>query len=208
MKIALLISDATLHAHVASVLGAAGHAVVSEAGDVVVTDDARRAGKLRAIDPVLPILVVTHGDDVLARVAALRAGADDALAAPFHASQMVARVDALGRRASLVPKPSDVVEADGCTLDLAALRATRGAHSEELSPLEVTLIRYLVRHRGRAVTRAELLEHVWRHSSSMETRTVDMTVARLRKKIERDASEPAVIVGVRGVGYRWMGTLR
>jgi DNA-binding response OmpR family regulator len=202
VRVSVLVTDASLRAHITTVLSAAGHAV-EERGDVVITDDAARAEKLRARDPSLPILVITQGDDVLARVAALRAGADDALAAPFHASQMVARVDALGRRASLVPKHSDVVDADGCALDLAALTATRATHVEELSPLEVTLIRYLVRHKERAVTRAELLEHVWGHSSSMETRTVDMTVARLRKKIERDASEPKVIVGVRGVGYRW-----
>jgi DNA-binding response OmpR family regulator len=204
MRIAVLVGSAPLRADVTRALEGAGHVVVTDRGDVVVTDDAHRAEKLRAADPALPLLVITRADDVLARVAALRAGADDALAAPFHASQMVARVDALGRRASLVPKADDVVEADGCTLDLAALTASReGRPSEELSPLEVTLVRYLVRHRDRAVTRAELLERVWRHSSSMETRTVDMTVARLRKKIERDASEPRIIVGVRGVGYGW-----
>jgi DNA-binding response OmpR family regulator len=204
MRVAMLVTDPALGADIMRALEGAGHIVVDVDGDVVVTDDAKRAEKLRARDPALPLLVITRGDDVLARVAALRAGADDALSAPFHASQMVARVDALGRRASLVPRQEEVVEADGCTLDLAALRATRAGQVEELSPLEVTLVRFLLRHRERAVTRAELLEHVWGHSSSMETRTVDMTVARPRKKIERDASEPAVIVGVRGVGYRWM----
>lgn len=102
MRVRLLLSPEVpeLRADVERLLRSAGHVIAGEPGEpgepgeLVVTDDVRRAEKLRARDPALPILVITRGDDVLARVAALRAGADDAMPFPFHGSQMVARVDA------------------------------------------------------------------------------------------------------------------
>lgn len=140
--------------------------------------------------------------NVAARVAVLAAGADDAMTTPFHATQMVARTEALGRRAALLPLSHDVVTADGCTLDLCALTATRDGVAHELTALEARALRWLAMHSDRPVARDELLEQVWGHSAAMQTRTVDMTMTRLRKKIERDPAAPRIVRAVKGVGYR------
>ncbi len=164
-------------------------------------------GLLRARDEALPILILTDdglvADDVDARVAGLRAGADDALSVPFAGSQMVARVDALGRRARLVPRLPELIEADGCMFDLSRCVAVRDGKVVQLSPREVELIRWLHRHRERTVERREILEHVFHVSPEIETRSVDMAIATLRKKIEREPEKPAIIVSVKGLGYAW-----
>jgi DNA-binding response OmpR family regulator len=158
---------------------------------------------LRARDPVLPILLLTDRGLVEDRVAGLRAGADDCVEVPFAASQMVARVDALHRRARLVPPLPEVIEADGCMFDLARCLAVRDGTVIALSPREAELLRWLHRHRERAVERKEILEHVFRVSPNIESRSVDMAIATLRKKIERAPDRPAIIVSVKGLGYAW-----
>ena len=161
-------------------------------------------GLLRAYDEALPILALSEGiDEVDARVASLRAGADDALTAPFAGSQMMARVDALGRRAKLVPKLPDLLEADGCLFDLSRYVAVRDGQVTPLSPREVDLIRWLHRNRERTVERKEILEYVFHVSPDVETRSVDMAIATLRKKIERAPDRPTIIVSVKGLGYGW-----
>jgi DNA-binding response OmpR family regulator len=158
---------------------------------------------LRTRDPALPILLLTERGLVEDRVAGLRAGADDALEVPFHASQMVARVDALGRRARLVPPLPEIIEADGCMFDLARCIAVREGKLIALSAREAELLRWLHRHRERAVLRKEILEHVFHVSPNIESRSVDMAIATLRKKIEREPEKPAIIVSVKGLGYAW-----
>lgn len=210
--------SAPIHAAIAS----AGHEVVvltdaSRAIDacaVLVVSSVEEAASVRMRSARQAVLVVDPGAraedereraelNVAARVAALAAGADDAMTLPAPASQMVARVDALGRRAALLPTPRELLFADGCVLDLGALTATRDGVSHELTALEARLLRWLADHSDRAVSRDELLERVWGHSAQMETRTIDMTVTRLRKKIERDPSAPRVVRSVKGVGYRF-----
>jgi two-component system response regulator RegX3 len=207
-------------AAVARALTDAGHAVrtVTNVGDaidrvaVLVVANAESASFVRSRSATQAVLVVDAGardDDpveraernVAARVKALAAGADDAMTLPAHTSQMVARVDALERRAALLPQTHDRVERDGCVLDLCALTATRDGVAHEITELEAKLVRWLAMHADRPVPREELLERVWGHSREMATRTVDMTVARLRKKIERDASAPRIIRSVKSVGY-------
>lgn len=177
---------------------------------VIVAGSANLVGLLRMRDEALPILILTdHGldpageDGVAGRVAGLRAGADDALSVPFAGSQMIARVDALARRARLVPKLPELIEADGCMFELARCVAVRDGKVVPLSPREVELIRWLHRHRERTVERKEILEHVFHVSPDIETRSVDMAIATLRKKIERDPEKPAIIVSVKGLGYAW-----
>jgi len=159
--------------------------------------------RVRAAHRALPLLVLAPGDDVAARVRALESGADDCLPAPFAASQLAARVGALGRRAALVPAEPEAVEADGCVIDLARASAARGTAAERLTAREVAILRWLLRHRGRPVSRAELLEHVWGVAPTVETRAVDVAILGLRRKIERDAAAPRLVVSVRGLGYAW-----
>lgn len=162
-------------------------------------------GLLRSRDEALPLLALTEAgfDDVDGRVAGLRAGADDAVAMPYNMAQVAARVDALGRRARLVPKLPDLLEADGCMFDLSRCVAVRDGRVLPLSPREVELIRWLHRNRERTVERREILEHVFHVSPEIETRSVDMAIATLRKKIEREPEKPAIIVSVKGLGYSW-----
>jgi DNA-binding response OmpR family regulator len=159
---------------------------------------------LRARDPALPILMLTRDGSVEERVDALESGADDALATPFTGSQMVARVGALGRRGALAVRAPSILEIDGCFIDLDRAKAARGEEEPvSLTKRELELVRYLHRHRARAVTREELLEHVFEISPRAETRSVDMAIAVLRKKLERDPKSPNLILSVKSVGYRW-----
>jgi two-component system response regulator RegX3 len=163
--------------------------------------------RVRMERPALPILILTaHGseDD---RVKGLRAGADDYLVKPFGTAELLARIDALCRRASIAPADAEMLIIDGCVLDLGRCEARRDRASMALTPREVGILRWLHRHRTRAVSRVELLQTVWGApadaASELETRTVDMTIANLRQKIEREPAEPRIIVTIKGTGYAW-----
>lgn len=196
----------------ATVLSAAGHEVAlatqfEEADCVILAGDrdavVAHCRQLRDRDPALPILVLTAAGLVDDRVAALRAGADDCVEVPYHASQMVARVDALERRARLVPALPDLIAADGCVLDLSRCVAARDDRALALSAREAALLRYLHHHRARAVTREEILEHVFGVAPTIETRSVDVAIGALRKKIERRPEDPRIVIAIKGIGYAW-----
>jgi DNA-binding response OmpR family regulator len=159
--------------------------------------------RVRLSKPALPILLLTALGDVDARVLGLSQGADDALEVPFAPSQMMARATALTRRAARARREPEVLKVDGCELDLGAHVAKRGKVSVQLTAREVGVLRWLHANRERAVTRAELLQHVWGLSPNMETRTVDVAISALRKKIEVDAAAPRIVTSVRGTGYRF-----
>ena len=159
--------------------------------------------RLRKSRPGLPILMLTAKGAEEDKVRGLKVGADDYVTKPFGARELLARVEALARRMKSVPVEPEIVEADSCRFDLGRLEAQRGTKTIPLSPREVGILRWLYRHRARAVSRAELLEQIWGARADMETRTVDMTIAHLRQKIERDAAAPKIIVSVKGVGYAW-----
>ena len=116
---------------------------------------------------------------------------------------MLARVEALGRRARVAPAEPELIEFDGCSFDLGRCVAQRDGEPVPLTAREVGILRWLHRHRNRSVSRSELLEQVWGTVGTLQTRTVDMTIAKLRQKIERDPAQPAIIVTVTGVGYAW-----
>jgi DNA-binding response OmpR family regulator len=163
--------------------------------------------RLRMARPALPILILTARGSEEERVAGLGAGADDYLTKPFGTRELLARIEALRRRAAIAPADADRVEIDGCVLDLSRSQAQRDGASVALTARETGILRWLHRHRQRAVTRAELLQTVWGAPSNaieeIETRTVDMTIANLRQKIERHPAEPRIVVTVKGVGYAW-----
>ena len=159
--------------------------------------------RLRKARPGLPILMLTARGSEEDKVRGLRTGADDYVTKPFGARELLARIEALGRRAKAGPADPEVAEADECHFDFGRCEARRGRLVIALTPREVGLLRWLHRYRARAVPRAELLEQVWGAQADMETRTVDMTVANLRQKIERDPANPRIVVSVKGVGYAW-----
>jgi len=213
MRILVIDLDGRHAANLRTVLEAAGHelAVASAPplhidSEIVVLAGAaaiNTCALLRSRDDALPILLLTDRGLVEDRVAGLRAGADDSVEVPFAPSQMVARVDALGRRARLIPKLPELLEADGCLFDLSRCLAVREGKTTPLSPREADLIRWLHRNRERTVERREILEHVFGVSPDIETRSVDMAIATLRKKIERQPERPSIIVSIKGLGYAW-----
>jgi two-component system response regulator RegX3 len=159
--------------------------------------------RVRRLRPDLPILMLTARGSEDDKVAGFSAGADDYVAKPFGVRELLARVEAFARRARNAPATAEVIEAAGCRFDLGRHEAARDGRTEQLTPREVRILRWLYRHRNRAVSRSELLEEVWGVNADMQTRTVDMTIAKLRQKIERDPADPEIVVTVTGVGYAW-----
>jgi len=158
---------------------------------------------LREVRPRLPVIILTARGEESDRVKGLKLGADDYVVKPFGVKELLARVEAVLRRSA--ERPSDVreVKFPGGVADLERREARlSGGVRAELSEREAELIRYLAANSGRAVSRDELLERVWRTDpTGLETRTVDMQVARLREKLGDDSEEPRVLLTVRGKGY-------
>ncbi len=159
--------------------------------------------RLRKARPGLPILMLTAKGSEDDKVRGLATGADDYVTKPFGARELLARLEALGRRVKAAPSEPEVIEADDCRFDLGHCEAFRGKKSILLTAREVGILRWLHRHRARAVSRGELLEQIWAARPDMETRTVDVTIANLRQKIERDPANPKIVVSVKGIGYAW-----
>jgi DNA-binding response OmpR family regulator len=159
--------------------------------------------RLRETRPRLPILVLTARGAEEEKVQGLQAGADDYVTKPFGSRELLARIDALGRRARTPPEPPVTIELDGCRIDLGRLVADRGDGQVTLTAREAKILSWLHEHRTRAVSRAELLTEVWGASADQQTRTVDMTIANLRQKIETDPANPRIVVTVKGIGYAW-----
>ena len=159
--------------------------------------------RLRKARPEMPVLMLTARGAEEDKVRGLKMGADDYVTKPFGARELLARVEALGRRAGRGPAEPERMASDGCQFDLGRCEGRRGRKPFPLTLREAGILRWLHRHRTRAVTRAELLEQVWGAPGDLETRTVDMAIANLRQKIERDPAAPRIIVSVKGVGYAW-----
>src|SRR5579884_3231936 len=146
-----------------------------------------------------PILMLTARDAVPDRVRGLDAGADDYLVKPFALDELLARVRALGRRAGEITG-DDLLRAGDLTVDLARREVRRGEREIELTPREFDLLRYLLRHQGRVLTKDQILEHVWGYDSEATSNVVEIYIHYLREKIDRDQPRP-LIRTVRGVGY-------
>ena len=208
MHILIDVASDRLHAEIVDTLVRAGHTVERGSPSTCKTFDLALVGtpeiaeRLRRERPYGAVIVVTKLGDVPARIRALEVGADDAFDAGFPMSQAAARIGAAGRRAAMIPRPSEHVVVDGCTIDLSAATATRDGTVHPLTVREVEIVRYLVRHADQIVSRADLLHHVWRVAPGNETRAVDVAMVGLRGKLERDPSKPAIIQSVRGAGYR------
>jgi two-component system, OmpR family, response regulator len=156
-------------------------------------DELRRRGQ------VTPVLILSARRSVDDRVRGLQAGGDDYLTKPFAFAELLARVQALVRRASRSPEPTSLTVGD-LTLDLLTRKVTRGGTPIDLRPREFALLEYLMRNAGRVVSKTMILSHVWEYNFDPQTNIVDVLVSRLRDKIDR-TFEPKMIQTVRGVGY-------
>jgi DNA-binding response OmpR family regulator len=153
--------------------------------------------------PTLPVIILTARGEEADRVKGLRLGADDYVVKPFSVRELLARVEAVLRRSPERPNQVTKVRFPGGVADLARceVRFDSGKRSE-LSEREVDLLRYLAANAGRAISRDEILQRVWRlDPKRLETRTIDMHVAHLREKLHDDPDDPKVLLTVRGKGY-------
>ena len=153
--------------------------------------------RLRRQNNRVPVLILSAKASVDDRVRGLQAGGDDYLTKPFAFSEMLARVQALVRRATQVAEPSRLTVGD-LVLDLLSRSVTRGGDTIDLQPREFALLEYLMRNPDRPVTKTMILEHVWDYSFDPQTNVVDVLVHRLRGKIDPDKTR---LHTIRGVGY-------
>ena len=156
------------------------------------------AQQLRRVGIQTPILVLTARDASVDIVKALDAGADDYLTKPFSLDVFLARVRAVSRR-GLIPQPV-CLEAGGLTLNTATRAVMRDGKAISLTPREYSLLELLMRHKGRVLSRANIVEAVWGFQTDIEENTLDVFIKLLRSKIEL-ASTPKLIRTVRGIGY-------
>jgi two-component system OmpR family response regulator len=153
--------------------------------------------RLRAARRPVPVLFLSAKSSVDDRVRGLQSGGDDYLTKPFAFSELLARVQALIRRATQAPEATKLTAGD-VTLDLVSREVTRAGQAVALQPREFSLLAFLLRHAGRPVSKTMILEHVWDYSFDPQTNVVDVVVSRLRAKID---PEHARLETVRGVGY-------
>ena len=215
MHILVVEDDTVLARRIASTLTEAGH------DPIVVHDGEKGLDKTKAtpfdlivLDIILPgmdgfevlrhlraqhlasrVLMLTARGEVKDRVTGLQLGADDYLPKPFAMGELVARVNALGRR--YPEEPTLKLHVGDLTLDLASHEVHRGARHIHLSARELMLLKVLMREPGRVFTRTELCERVWEHPHEYDTKLVEVFIGRLRRKI----SDPPLIQTVRHVGY-------
>jgi two-component system, OmpR family, response regulator len=158
-----------------------------------VIDELRRRGRST------PVLILSARRSVDDRVRGLQAGGDDYLTKPFAFAELLARVQALVRRASRTPEPTTLT-VDDLTLDLLTRKVMRGGMAIDLRPREFALLEYLMRNVGKVVSKTMILSHVWEYNFDPQTNIVDVLVSRLRDRIDRPF-ERKLLQTVRGVGY-------
>jgi two-component system alkaline phosphatase synthesis response regulator PhoP len=154
-----------------------------------------------------PVIMLTARGQIVDKVIGLKLGADDYLAKPFEMIELLARVEALLRRAPGESSPSEVgvYEFGAVHVDLRRSEVRRGGATVDLSALEFRLLRYFIEHRGETLARDVLLNEVWGYNALVSTRTVDVHVAWLRQKLEEYPRHPRHILTVHGLGYKFIG---
>jgi len=219
MRILIIEDEADLARHIARALTRNGHLVstrhdgteglataLGDSPDLIVLDlslpgmdgldvlaGLKRAGSQSRV------FILTARGDVEHRVKGLKAGADDYLAKPFSLDELIARVEALGRR-GVAAQPGDLLRTADLVMDVQHRRVARAGRAIALSPREFDVLQVLMQEPGRVFSRTELCERVWRREHEYDTRTVEIFIARLRKKV--DADFPSHLIHTeRGVGY-------
>ena len=219
MRILVVEDEPQLARHVASALARHGHApsvfhdgpaglkaALTTLPDLIVLDlnlpgldGFSVLAELRRASCQARVLILTARSEVEHRVKGLKAGADDYLTKPFSMDELVARVEALGRRAA-TPTAEDLLGLGDLHMDVHRRKVTRAGRVIALSPREFDVLHVLMREPGRVFSRAELCERVWQRNHEYDTRTVEIFITRLRKKVDSQFAEP-LIHTLRTVGY-------
>lgn len=147
----------------------------------------------------LPVIILSAKRSIDERVEGLRTGGDDYLTKPFSFSELLARIEALIRRASDTPEPSGITVGD-LSVDFRRRKVMRGGRKINLQPREFSLLEYLARNAGRVVSKTMIMEHVWDFNFDPQTNVVESRICRLRDKIDK-GFDPQLIYTVRGTGY-------
>ena len=192
MKILLVEDDDKTARFVERAFAGVGYVVVRAA-------DGLEIEQLRSRGQHLPIIVLSARDSVESKIKGLEVGGDDYLAKPFSVTELIARVQALLRRASREAEATALTVED-LVMDLKTRKVFRGGERILLQPLEFQLLEYLVRNRGRVVSKTGIMEHVWEYDFDPGTNVVESRVCRLREKIDK-GFERKLIRTVRGFGY-------
>jgi len=160
--------------------------------------DIRQAGL------ITPILMLTARGQTVDKVLGLKIGADDYLTKPFEMMELMARIEALLRRSPAKPVAQQAqYQVGSLKVDLRGTSVSRDGKPVKLSAREFQLLRYLIEHRGATLSRDQILKDVWGYSADTFTRTVDVHVASLRQKLEKDPKQPELILTVQGLGYKF-----
>ena len=219
MRILIIEDEADLARHVSRALVRAGHLVSTRHDGASGLESALRdVPDLIVLDLSLPgmdglavlaelkrsasttrVFILTARGDVEHRVKGLKAGADDYLAKPFSLEELIARVEALGRRGAPAQRV-DMLRSGDLVMDVQHRRVTRSGRPISLSPREFDVLQVLMQEPGRVFSRTELCERVWNRQHEYDTRTVEIFIARLRKKVDVEFGSP-LIQTERGVGY-------
>lgn len=219
MRLLLVEDDERVGDYVAKGLREAGHLVehvvngreglfraAGDTYDVVIldrmlpsVDGLKILQTMRAAGDTTPVLILSALGEVDERVKGLKAGGDDYLAKPFALSELLARIEALGRRGPIQTETTRLALGD-LEVDLLGREVRRGGRRIDLTDREFRILEHLVRSAGRVVTRSMLLEAVWDYQFDPQTNIVDQHVSRLRQKLDRESDAP-LIHTVRGVGY-------
>lgn len=219
MRILVIEDERQLAGHIARALSRHGHcltavhdgteglqAALNDPPDLIVLDlnlpgldGLSVLARLRAAQGAARVLILTARSEIGDRVKGLHSGADDYLTKPFSMDELVARVEALGRRGTTTT-PADLLKVADLQMDVRHRRVARAGKAIALSPREFDVLQVLMQEPGRPFSRTELCERVWQRDHEYDTRTVEIFITRLRKKI--DSTFPAPLIHtLRGVGY-------
>jgi len=161
--------------------------------------------QLRAKRGSIPIIMLTARGQEVDKVVGLELGADDYVTKPFSIRELLARVKAVLRRTSVVPKDLDQHSFADIEVDLRRCRVLKSGKVIDVSSKEFELLKYFICHSGEILSRDRLLEEVWGYENYPTTRTVDTHLVRLRQKLEPDPEQPQYFLTVHGTGYRFVG---
>jgi len=167
-------------------------------------DGFKVARRIRETSATMPILMLTARAAVKDRVKGLEVGADDYLTKPFHLAELLARIRAMLRRSEwyrTTLQPNDIFRFGNNEINFNDYSCRAGKNTFHLTQKEAMLMKYLIEHKDQIVSRHDLLEHVWNITADIETRTVDIFIARLRKYFEPESKQPIYIKSIRSAGY-------